>query len=129
MGCKHQSGDFFDGTWVCAHCYQMLYERPRRYGPTGGGSAAPQEITWQASIAKSNDGADLHTFLGWMVKRVRFKSLLTISRHEALLISLEVLQETGEPYGSPHFSWTRSDAKELVDEYVAAYCEICGGNN
>lgn len=129
MGCGHRSGDFFDGTWVCAHCYQMLYERPKQYGPTGSGSAVPQEITWQAPIAKSKDGTDLRTFLGWMVKRVRFKSLLTIPRHEALLVSLEALQETGERYGSPYSSWARADAKELVDEYVAAYWESCGGNN
>ena len=129
MDCGHKSGDFFGDIWICAHCYKMLPERPKRYGPSGSDGNGRQEIIWQADVGKSQEGTKFSVFLVWMVRHIRFKSLFLISSHEALKEALGILSETGERFGSPYSSWTKADAKALVTEYICEHWEHAGENN
>lgn len=126
--CGHPSGAFVGDIWVCAHCFQMLPERPKKY-QGGNDWHAPQQIVWEAPIAKDVAGTTLDQFLEWMVKAIRQRTLWTVSRHEALKMSLEALKDQGERFGSPYAGWTKSDAKELLSEAVFCYWEDFVGRN
>ena len=42
----------------------------------------------------------------------------------------KALRDMGEPYGSRNCLWTKSDAKEIVNEGILTYCDECtGGSN
>lgn len=123
MSCDHMTGDFIDGLWVCAHCFEPLRGRPKKYGPGPGhhGKQVPQTIVWEARIATDKNGTTLCQFVTWMVRYMRIKSLWTISREEARGQCLEVLRDQGEPFGNDGACWGKDDAKELVREGVLAY--------
>lgn len=127
--CKHQSGDFIQGMWVCAHCYRPLDGRPKTYGLGIGHKVKRQEILWMAEIATSG-GVPFRRFVGWMVRYLRMRCLFTMSKHEALSQCLEALRDMGEPYGDDGATWDRDDAKEIVNEAICAYWdEVPSGSN
>lgn len=122
MPCKHKSGDTIQGSWVCAHCYKLLSERPKTYKLGIGSKGGPrQEIDWMASIAKTPDGVTLSKFVAWMVGHMRRKCLWSVSKHECMKQCLEALSEMGEVFGSDDACWDREDAKEIVNEAIIAY--------
>jgi hypothetical protein len=126
--CGHQSGAFVGDLWVCAHCFEMLPERPKKY-QGGIDQRAPQQIVWEAPIAMDKKGTTLAQFLKWMIDTIRRRTLWTVSRHDALKMSLEALKDQGERFGSPHAGWTKSDANGLLAEAVFCYWEDFGGRN
>lgn len=120
--CKHNSGDFIEGMWICAHCFLPLDRRPVKYGIVPGRHKGQQrqDIVWQAKIAICG-GVPFRQFLGWMVRHLRLRSQFTIPRHEALSHCLEALREIGEVYGDDGCSWDKDDAKEIVNELICTY--------
>lgn len=121
MTCTHKSGDMIQGSWVCAHCYRILHERPHTLslgiGPKG---QHRQEIDWMAPIAMVGE-VPFRKFVGWMVRYVRMRCLFTMSKHEALQQCLEALRDMGEPYGDDGCTWDKDDAKEIVNEAICEY--------
>lgn len=121
MTCQHRRGDFFNGMWICANCFQPLHDRPKKYTAGGSYDGKPQEIKWTAAIATDANGTKFSTFLKWMTGYLRWRSLFTMTKDNARLQCLEALRDIGEPFGSDDCAWDREDAKEIVREAICAY--------
>lgn len=124
--CKHKTGDYFHGMWICGNCYTALSGRPTKYGMSIRGRTAEkgetrQVIIWQAPIAKDPKGTTLGKFLTWMIQYLRRRSLWLLTKEEARQLCLDALREQGEYFGSNDACWTQADANEIVREAICAY--------
>lgn len=130
LPCKHYHGDFIKplGAWVCGQCFEMLAERPKKYKMTltAHATATRQEIIWQAEVRRSQEGTTLSFFLRIMVKRYQYM-VTGMRRPDAYKTALDCLKSLSVDFGHSDFCWTRSTARELVDEDIS-YWEQTGND-
>ena len=131
--CKHPSGDFIDGVWLCAWCWEKLDEQPRTYGrepmpytakdSTGG----PFEIRKTIVLARPEfrqtmklapiayaDEVRLFAFIVMVANRLMDRGGL--NRELAIDHAIELLRLQDTRFGDPDFAWDQGGAEELADE-------------
>lgn len=137
MDCKHQHGDQVSELmgWVCGQCWQILPERPKKYGLrvrmprhlVPDAPHCPQEIIWQAEIRKSEDGTALSTFLRSVARRICHRS--GMSKHDAYQAALEAVRLMEVEFGNVDYDWSRAGAIDIADEEMAYWDEEPTGSN
>lgn len=139
MTCKHEHGDTVKalGAWVCGQCWQVIGERPKRYGPlpfTRPSDDAVrvevrQEIVWRADVLKSADGTTLDTYLKAIARRFQHRDK-TLTDYEAHKLAIEEARGIGEPFGHPDYDWSRMGAIDVADEAMTYWdCDEAMGSN
>lgn len=135
--CNHfeHGGDFVNGWWICAKCFEKLQRRPVRYYTLrmgddiyGDFSATHPQESIESSIAECR-GVTLSEFIGFMSLRLISLTRGEMTKLDAASYSIDLLKDLGEPFGNKDYSWDRSGAHEIIAEDLQYWDEGDSGSN
>lgn len=130
--CKHLHGGVVPGLpgWVCGQCWNILAERPKRYGMVsialgsdpGSAPRQRQEVIWQAEERRSAEGLTLGQFVVLVAQRFAIRGRM--NRAAAMEMALSTLRSCAEmdvigEFGDPASEWSRGAATDIADEEMS----------